>query len=194
MCMPSSRRLAIRRVKHRLEITFRRVPVSFGGNGSNTSSAAMFLFYNGERRLQPFHSIALHWVANSSVRKWSDAGKKRVLYRGENQVRGTGRSERGRGNGVGDRKEDGNGRQGQERTRERGREWKGVKGGKISSSGVPPYHDRSRVADVEDGVTPTGNRQPEPRDLTPERLRRALRGIRSDQNRSDQISGARGEQ
>ena len=34
------------------------------------------------------------------------------------------------------------------------------------------------MEDVEEGVTPTGNQQPQPRDLTPKRSRLAIRGIR----------------
>ena len=47
--------------------------------------------------------------------------------------------------------------------------------------GYPPYHDRSRVEHVKEGVTPTsmGNQQPQPRDLTPERSRRTITRITS---------------
>ena len=38
----------------------------------------------------------------------------------------------------------------------------------------PPHYDRR------EGMTPTGNQQPQPRDLTPERSRRTMRGIKSD--------------
>ena len=42
----------------------------------------------------------------------------------------------------------------------------------------PPHHYRSRVEDVEEDMTRSGDEEPQPRDLTRERSRRAIRGIR----------------
>ena len=41
--------------------------------------------------------------------------------------------------------------------------------------GYPPHRDRI-IENVEQGVAPTGNQQPYPQHLTPERSRRDIRG------------------
>ena len=111
------KKLAIRRVEHRLEIKLQRVPASGGGDGGSMSSAAILVCFTAS-------TFILH--ASPSLQTGGGACEHptapfarlgvctRASYRGGNMVQGTGRRERSRGRER--RREQG---QGRERGRER---------------------------------------------------------------------------
>ena len=93
--------LAIRRVEHRqVEDILQRIPTSGGRGGSSTSSAAILFCFTAGTFI-PHASPSLQTEGGACEHPTSPFARPgvctRASYRAGNQVRGTGRSERGRG-------------------------------------------------------------------------------------------------
>ena len=92
--------LAIRRVEHRSETHSQRVPTSGGKDGSSTSLAAIIFCFTAGTSI-PHPSPSLQAGGGACEHPTSPFSRPDVCssasYRGGDRVRGTGRSERGRG-------------------------------------------------------------------------------------------------